>query len=204
MGLLLYTFAPQDRSGKIRWIFEELGLSYELKTLDGEKDEHKNDEYKKIHPFSMVPVIKDGESTIFESGAIAVYLADKYSNSTKLAPAIDSKLRGEYLKWIFLATTTLDPLLIKVFGNKNLSEEDKTKKLDGIYVEVLPAILMIEDVLKKSRYVVGNEFSSADIMLAQPLEWARKGMLLDKHPIIETYLMDLKDRPACKKSGIFG
>lgn len=204
MSLILYTFAPQDRSGKIRWILEELGLSYELKTLDGEKDEHKGEEYKKIHPFSMVPVLQDGESTIFESGAIAIYLSDKYSNSFKLAPSIDSKLRGEYLKWIFLSTTTLDPLLIKVFGNKGLNEDEKSKKMNGIYSEALPVFLMLEGVLKKSQYLVGSEFNSADIMLAQPLEWARKGALLEKHPIIEAYLKKLKERPSCKKSGIFG
>jgi glutathione S-transferase len=204
MGLLLYTFSPQDRSGKIRWILAELELSYELKTLDGKKGEHKSDEYKKIHPLSMVPALQDDETTIFESGAIAIYLSDKYSGSVKLAPPIDSQYRGDYLKWIFMATTTLDPLLIKVFSTKGLEDSERSRKINDIYLAVRPAFVMLEGLLKKSQYIVGNEFSSADIMLAQPLEWARKGGILEKHSIVETYLKNLKERAACKKSGIFG
>lgn len=204
MPLLLYSFAPQDRSGKIRWLLEELGLSFELKILDGEKAEHKSESYKKIHPFSMVPVLKDGPTTIFESGAIAIYLADKYLNPNPLAPPIDSNLRGEYLKWIFFSTATLDPLLIKVFGNKGLSEEEKSKKLDGIYSEVRPSFEILEGILEKSKYLLGSELSAADIMLSQPLEWARKGNLLKQHPILLDYLAKIKERPACKKAGIFG
>ncbi len=104
----------------------------------------------------------------------------------------------------FFATTTLDPLLIKVFGNGGLTEDEKSKKLSGIYSEARSAFELLEELLKKSQYVVGNEFSSADIMLAQPLEWARKGKLLEKHPIIEGYLANLKERTSCKKAGIFG
>ncbi len=204
MALLLYSFAPQDRSGKIRWLLEELGLSYELKILDGEKAEHQSDSYKKIHPFSMVPVLKDGPTTIFESGAIAIYLADKLSKPFCLAPSIDSNLRGEYLKWIFFSTATLDPLLFKVFGNKGLSEEEKSKKLNGLYSEARPSFEMLEGILQKSQYLLGEKFSAADIMLAQPLEWARKGNLLEKHPILEGYLAKIKERPGCKKAGLFG
>lgn len=90
MNLILYTFAPKDRSGKIRWLLEELGLQFQIKTLNAADNEHKNDAFKNISPFSTVPVLKDGDSIIFESGAIAVYLCDKYSASVSLAPPIES------------------------------------------------------------------------------------------------------------------
>ncbi len=62
---------------------------------------------------------------------------------------------------------------------------------------------MLEKILSQAQFVVGGEFSAADIMLAQPLDWADTAGFLEKHPVLRDYLLRLERRPACVDSGVF-
>ena len=121
MNTVLYSFAPQDRSGKIRWLLKELDTDFEIKTLDGEQEENKKSIYSSISPMGLVPAIHHEGETLFESGAIAIYLSEKNNSKKSLAPLVGSPYRAEFLKWVIFATATLDPLLIKVFKTKGRS-----------------------------------------------------------------------------------
>jgi glutathione S-transferase len=203
METTLYSFAPQDRSGKIQWLLKELESPFRIRTLDGDKNEHKTPEFMSISPLGLVPALQYGDATLFESGAIAIYLTEKMTSTKCLAPGLDSPHRGDFLKWVLFATTSLDPLLVKVFRTKEMSEEERKNHLDGIYSEFQRTAVLLEQILSQSQFVVGGEFSAADIMLAQPLDWANTTGLLEKHPILQDYLGRLKLRPACIESCIF-
>lgn len=203
METTLYSFAPQDRSGKIQWLLKELEIPFNLKILDGEKNEHKAPEFTSISPLGLAPALQHGDSTLFESGAIAIYLTEKMTSAKCLAPGLDSPHRGDFLKWVLFSTASLDPLLVKVFRTKGMSEEDRKNHLESIYSEFKGTALMLEQILSQAQFVSGGEFSAADIMLAQPLDWANTAGLLENHPILKDYLLRLKQRPACVESGVF-
>ena len=203
MNLTLISFGPEDRGGKIRWLLEELNLPYAIKTINGRAREHRTPEYLKIHPFGKVPTLMVDDVPIIESGAIALYLSDRHTDQHRLAPKIDSPERMEFLKWFFLSTVTLDPLLVEADGNEDLTVEEKAQKLNEIYHKFSPTAYLLEQILKDSEFLIRNQFSTVDIMLAQPLEWADKGGLLEKHPVLQAYLNRLKKRQACIKSAIF-
>ena len=198
----LYSFIPQDRSGKIRWLLEELGVTYEIRNLDGENQENETQDYLKIHPMGMVPVLEDNGTVIFESGAICIYLTERFA-SRGLAPSASSPHRGEFLTWTFFATATLDPLLIRVFEAKKLPSQEGDKLLREIKETFAPVAKKLESALADSPYLIGGEFSAADIMIAQPLNWADRVRLLDDYPVLSRYLERLRARPACKKAGLF-
>ena len=92
----LYT-APSTNGYKISIALEELGLKYDVKVLDLQKKEHKEDWFLKINPNGRVPAIVDPSNNnfkVFESGAILLYLVDKHDKDHKI-----SFPRGSDLYW---------------------------------------------------------------------------------------------------------
>ena len=175
-----------------------------LRSVSGEVcNADKKSVFSSISPMGLVPAIHHEGETLYESGAIAIYLTEKINSKKSLAPLVGSPYRAEFLKWVIYATATLDPLLIKVFNTKGMSDDEREKHLKQIYSEFKNSAAHLESILEKSPFVVGGQFSAADIMLAQPLNWAFKAGLLEPHPVLMGYLQSLKQRKACIDSGIF-
>ena len=65
--MLKLHFAPNSRAGRIVWLFEELGLEYDLNKMDFHPKDLKSDEHRRRHPLGRVPVLEDKETSIFES-----------------------------------------------------------------------------------------------------------------------------------------
>jgi glutathione S-transferase len=193
----LYGFAYGDRSGRIRWLFEELGVNYEDHFLNWESQEHKSAEYLKLNPMGRVPTIRYEGRTFQEAGAICMNFTDMYS-SKGLAPNIDSPLRADYYQWIFFASSTLEPLLEKMWRAK---EAKDTKAEDGLGEDLKAASIMLETALSGRNFLVGNEFSTADIMIGSILNWNEAFLRLS--PMFKPYFERLKARPACRRSRIF-
>ncbi len=95
-------FAPRTRASRPRWLLEELEVPYELVKLDLSKQESRTPAYVALHPFGEVPVLVDGDVTLFESSAICLYLADRFPEK-RLAPSLGSPDRGPYLQWMLFA-----------------------------------------------------------------------------------------------------
>ena len=74
----LYGFAPFDRGAKVRWLLNEMGVKYEDRWMDPEKNEGKSPSFLKLNPMGRVPVAEIGDVVLFESGAICAYLSDLY------------------------------------------------------------------------------------------------------------------------------
>ena len=74
--------APNTRSIRIVWLFEELGLPYELELFKLGDAAMRTPEYRKVHPMGRVPALQDGEQVIFESGAIIQYVLARHAGGT--------------------------------------------------------------------------------------------------------------------------
>ena len=100
--------APRTRSLRIVWLFEELGVPYELATVGFEPPSRP---FSQHTPTGKFPTLEDGEVTMFESGAIAEYILERYGNG-RLAPAIGTPARAAFLQWMHFAEGAFVP-----FGN---------------------------------------------------------------------------------------
>src|SRR4028119_1947768 len=94
----------RSRASIVQWYLEELGEPYEFILLDMQSGEHQQPEFLAINPIGKVPAIVDGDFKLWESGAILVYLADKYG---KLPAALEAK--STIIQWILFANATLGP-----------------------------------------------------------------------------------------------
>ena len=202
MTIKIYYFGPMDRSGRVRWLLEEMGMSYEDHQLDYHKQEHKSEEYLKINPLGAIPAIEEDGHVLTESGGICVYLADKYA-AHGMAPELNSAHRGKYMQWMFMIPASIEPILTEGFKASQLLEDERSKVFAEIVVKFSPILDMITNHLAENEYFIDNTFSAVDIMLASTLHWANNFQLLQDRPIVNKYLQNLKQRPAAQKVGVF-
>lgn len=206
MTIKLYSMAYQDRSDRVRWLMEEIGLPYEnifLKTNENWKIIEPG--YRDLNPMNRVPTIVDGQVTLYESAAICLYLADKYSYG-KLAPTIDSPQRPLYLKWMVGSVGTYEAAIARLFTHTRTDlERFQTREYVAAQAEIWKKELL--PTLAQQDYLLPTGFSACDIMMAAIIgnkdapgyEFVAKG-----HPSIERYIERLEKRDACKRAKVFG
>ena len=140
-------------------MLEEIGYEYKVKKIDINKEEQFKSEFKKISPFSKIPVIIDHKrnQTIFESGAILIYLAEL---SEKF---YDKKNRTEINQWLMAQMGYVGPMLGQHHqfhhynpGKSKFGEERYFKISKRIYGE-------LDERLSKSKYLSGDDYTIADI-----------------------------------------
>jgi glutathione S-transferase len=191
----------QSRSVRPRWLLEEIGTPYEVVHLDLSKQEHKTPAYLRVHPHGQVPALVDGDLTLLESGAICLYLADKFPDA-KLAPLPGSPARGPYYQWMFYTIGTLEPPILQVFLNTiQLPEAQRSADAaDAGRTKFGEVAKVLSDALATHPYLLGNDFSAADVMIGSTLSWASFMGLLDGFPTLATYAERLMQRPAYQRA----
>ncbi len=197
----IYCMAKQDRSDRVRWLLEELGVTYQDHFLNRSSGELNSSEFRKLNPMGRVPVIVDDEKTIFESGAICIYLADKYTTK-KLAPALTSSERATYLQWMVFSVASLECVVAPMFTlqEKSESEVQAVKKHVQSQCDILK--LGLNAALEKHTYILPSGFSAADIMLASVIPGAAE-YLMTEGSAIAKYMAHMMKRPAAIKAQVF-
>ncbi len=199
--LKLY-YAAKTRAGRTRWMLEELGVPYEVQRINMAERQHKSPEYLKIHPLGLVPALADEGKVIYESSAIAAYLADKFPEKG-LAPLPGSAERGEYYQWLFFATATVEPAVIQYMNHtmrlpesqRDASQADEARKSLMTFAEV------INNALWGKNYLVNDQFSTADVLIGGGLLFASMLKVpFDSFSSLPPYMKRLTERPAWKRS----
>lgn len=173
--------APRTRAVRPRWILEELEVPYELVKADPSSP-------NPLHPLGEVPVLIDGEVTLFESPAMCLYLADRFPEK-KLAPPLDSPDRGPYLQWLLFAETRLEPLVLEIYRGAQAN-----------HALLKPVLDAIEARVRSRSFVVGETFTAADVVLASILHLANTLKLLEDRPGLLPYMMRQVERPAVRRA----
>ncbi|MDA9557049.1 glutathione S-transferase family protein [Vibrio sp.] len=186
---------PKSRSSRVTWCLEELELEYELKTVDISKGEHQSAEFLKVNPQGKIPVLIDGDFVVSESAAIVNYLCSIYDST--LIPH-DFQQRAIYDQWSYFAMTELEqPLWTMGKHRFALPEEYRTESvLETANWEFQKALSSLSEGLGNKKFILGEYFSAADILIAHTLIWA----LLFKREIpyenINSYLNRCMQREA--------
>ena len=186
---------------KIFIMLEETGLPYNFKAVDVWASAQHSPEFGKLNPNRKIPVIVDQDApggkpyTVFESGAILMYLADK---TGKFLPK-DTAKRYEVIQWLMIQLTGVGPMFgqwthFKMFAPKgnDYSAGRYTSELKRLY-EVL------EKRLGQAPYLGGSEYSIADIAT---FPWTRnhdaQGVKWEDHPNLARWFNAINERPAVK------
>ena len=197
--LILTTFdwVPKTPRGyvrdiRVRWALEEAGLPYRVKRVPFRA---RGAEHFSHQPFGQVPWLTDGDISIFESGAILVYLGNR---SDALIPA-DARSRSAVMEWLFAALNSVEmaslPWSILTFSG-DTGDTPGWKRFD----EFLEARLQhLEPVLAGREWLAGA-FSVADILMADVLRLVDRFDRLTGHPACRNYVARATARPSFVKA----
>jgi glutathione S-transferase len=189
-----------SRASIVQWYLEELQVPYEYVMLDMHAQAHKQPEFLAINPMGRVPAIVDGDFQLWESGAILLYLAEKYGNSSSI------EQRFILSQWVF-------------FGNSTLSSAILVK--ENIARDAPELLNAIEQILALQPFLLGDRFSVADVAVGSILAYIPIMLKMDvseypdvvnetkqimskldlnAYPAILKYIKQLSERPAFYKS----
>jgi glutathione S-transferase len=192
--LTLYHAAP-SRSSVTHWMLEEVGEPFDLHLLSLARGEHKSPEYLKINPMGKVPALRHGDVVITEGAAICAYLADEFPDRKLNIPVGDPR-RGVYLKWLFFGPSCFEPAITdRAFPRK---EPPRASALGhGDYDTVLG---VLADAVAKGPYLMGEQFTSADVVIGAGLRWGMQFKLVPERPEFIAYTSRLAQRPALQRA----
>lgn len=161
---------PGTRSVRVIWLCEELSLPYEIVPVDFSPEYRASAEWRRLNPVGKVPVLKDGDLTIFESGAMVQYILDRYG-AGRLQPAAGTQQHAEYLQWSWFAESTFARPLGEIVNHRRaLAAEDQS---DVAVREMMDRSLLclnaVNDAVAKRDYLLQEGFSAADIMMGYTL-----------------------------------
>ena len=172
----------RSRASIVKWYLEEIAVPYEFVTLDMQAGEHLQPEFLEINPIGKVPAIVDGDFKLWESGAILLYLAQKYG---KMPESVEQQ--AEIVQWVMFANATLGP---------------------GIFVEAsrdreTPKMLEpLNRIFEKQPFLMGDEFGVADAAVGSILCYIPMMLKLDlsAYPAVLDYMKRISERPAFQKA----
>lgn len=180
-------YNPQSRASITKWMLDECGAEYVLESVDFKAGENKTPEFLALNPSGKLPVIVEGEQTLFESSAIGLYLGDRFPEAG-LAPAIDSPQRGKYLTLVVYATSQLEPAMGDTFLNQEASASRGWTSFEQ-------AQSLVAEAIGEGPYLLGENFSMADILIGSVFIWRRLFGQSEELPVIKAYIDRLLARP---------
>ncbi len=199
----LYGFS-QSRSFRALWALEEAGLEYEYIAVNFGSDEgphgSRSPEYMAINPQGKVPTLIDGSLTLTESGAMLNHIARKVPDKN-LIPAHNEDQLARYEEFLFFVLSDLEqPLWTNGKHRFALPEEQRIPQmLETANWEFAKAQRALHHHLGGRGFVIGDSFTTADILLAHTLNWADRFKFA-----VDPELLEYRDyhyqRPAAQKA----
>jgi len=193
--------AATPNGHKITVALDEMGEDYNLIPIAFSKSEQKTPEFLGMNPNGRIPVIVDRENddfVVFESGAILIYLGEKYG---KLYPQ-EPKARSRTLQWLMFQMGGLGPMMGQANVFYRYFPEKLQPAIDRYQKECRRLFEVLDSRLQRSPYLAGDEFTIADIAnwcWARTYEWS--GVSIEGLPGLHRWLDELAKRPGCA-SGI--
>jgi glutathione S-transferase len=192
--LTLYHASP-SRSSIVLWMLEEIGEPYDLHLLSLQRNEQRAPEYLAVNPMGKVPALRHGDVIITETAAICTYLADAFPRARLSIPVGDPR-RGVYLKWLFFGPSCIEPAMIdRAFPRK---EEPRPAMLG--YGTFDRAVDVLAQAVAHTPYLMGEQFTAADVVIGSTLRWGTAFKLLPERPEFSAYVGRLNERPAYKRA----
>lgn len=176
-------------------MLEELGVPYTLKLIDINKGEQKKPGFLKLNPNHKIPVLVDGKTVIFESGAILIYLAEKFAKkSGKLLPAKGAK-RYEVLEWLMFQMASVGPMFGQANHFNKHASEVVPYGIERYNAEAKRLVGVLNGKLKKSKYIT-SDYSIADIATWPWVRSYHDKIEFKKYPALAKWYKLMEERPA--------
>lgn len=202
LTLFAHPLSPHAR--KAHFVLEESGHPYTYQLVDLAKGEQKGADFLARNPVGKVPVLKDDDFLLPESGAILRYVAENYA-SGKLLPD-DKKLRARVDQWLFWQPSEANQILHKPFQIKIFAMLAGKQPDEAAFQQALqacdPVLKHLDEALANQQFIVGDSFTIADIALIESVfQLHVAGAQLPASFVnVQRWYAHISERPAFKKT----
>jgi glutathione S-transferase len=196
--MLTFYGTSKSRSARSLWALEELGIKYEHVPVEVAKA--KSPEHLERNPNGHVPAINDDGHYLWESMAINLYLAEKYGKAPLWPAGADG--HGDCYKWSFFGMTEIEPPLMILLRNQLFLPPDQRdqKAIEGATESLKAPLKVLDGQLKNQPYLLGNDFTIADLNVAAVLSFAQLVKLdMSATPATQAWFQKCLGRDANKK-----
>jgi glutathione S-transferase len=183
------------RDMRVRWAFEEVGQPYDVCLLSF--SEVKEPAYRALQPFGQIPAYQEGDLTLFESGAIVFYIAERHKG---LLPE-DSNARARAITWMSAALNTVEPPIVEL-SMAMILERDKhwyEERLILLKDRVRVRLNELSAYLGNADWLDGA-FSAGDLLMVTVLRRLNGTGELENYPNLCAYIARAEARPAYKRA----
>ena len=197
----LYTAATPN-GHKISVLLEELGVDYNVHVIDFDKNEQKSKKFLNINPNGRIPAIVDTEAdadgdefAVFESGAIMIYLADKYG---QFLPS-ETKARSQVIQWLMFQMGGVGPMMGQANVFYRYFPEKIPAAIERYQKEVKRLFSVLDTHLADNSYLAGD-YSIADMAnwcWVHTHEWS--GVDIEPYKHLKRWVAEIATRPAVQK-----
>lgn len=187
------------RSMRAHWALHELSVPYETEPILARSGETQTLQYSLINPRQKIPLLQDGDFTIAESGAIISYLAETYGKEGRQLIPSGKRQRAQMNEWNFFIAMELDATSLYPIRRHSLLKHiygDAPAAVESSRAYFLKQLGYVDCTLRENgHFLMGEEFTIADIMLTTCLTWA-KTLGVPIHDHCCTYLETITARDA--------
>ncbi|MEO1406452.1 MAG: glutathione S-transferase family protein [Pseudomonadota bacterium] len=200
MTLTLF-HTPGTRSVRARWLMEEMGVAYDLKTMEYDGAYFASDEFRKINPMGKVPAMYDGETLINESIAIMQYVMERFGPTELNVKPSDPEF-ATYLQWLHMGESGVSGYIAVSFGHASGEDPYQVTEAFDAYCryQLEKALGMLEQRLQEREFILDRGFSAADISMGYALMFAAVCTGAEFSPQLSAYLGRLMSRPAMQRA----
>lgn len=198
--MIKFYYHPSPNPAKVALFLEECGLPYEFVPVDTRKGEQFAPSFLAINPNAKTPAIVDGETVVFDSNAILLYLAQK---TGKFLPQDTPELRGQLLSWLMFVATGIGPYSGQAVHFKHFAPEPKDYPVKRYAYEAERHWGIVEARLAAQTYMVGNTYTIVDMAI---WGWARAVPFIlgqdawSRLPNLKRLLDEISARPAAARA----
>jgi glutathione S-transferase len=196
MALKIYGVA-RSRAARVLWMAKELGLDYQHIKVDFATGETRRPEHLALNPNGHVPVIDDDGVILWESMAINLYLAKKYGAGGLYPSRIEDEARA--WQWSFWGVTEVERPVLTAMMNRAVYPESQRDlaAADAAEKALAQPLGVLDGVLARTAYLLGESFTVADLNVAGILAWARPARIdMSSFPKVAEWLKNCAERPA--------
>ena len=184
-----------SRDMRVRWALEEVGQPYDVRLLSFAQ--LKKPAHLALQPFGQIPTYEEGDLALFDSGAIALHIAERYAG---LLPN-DANARARAVTWMFAAVSTMEPPIVE-HGMTRLFETGEPwyeQRMTVLDKRVRTRLGELAAYLGDADWLDG-EFSVGDLLLISVLLRIRSSGLLEEYPNLAAYVARGEARTAYQRA----
>ncbi len=165
--------SPGTRGFRVIWVCEELSVPYEIVPVNFAAEYRATPEWRALNPVGKVPVMTDGDMTMFESCAMMQYILDRHGGG-RLQPARDDPGYAHYLQWTWFAEATFARPLGEIVNHRREFDPELHAVVAEMNSRATACVAAVDAALSERSYLLGGTMSAADLSICYTMRGYRR------------------------------